>query len=137
MLSPPQTHSPCPLHLLPLPPLQRSNTTPPPRIRLPPLPRQRLRKPTPLPKPLALPIKDIDGDSDDDGDAGQDRRRVLERVFRVALEVGVEGRGVHGGDAGQEVAREAVAAGRGGGVGAVGGHHVVDCCHVDRVLGVS
>ena len=44
-------------------------------------------------------------------------------------------RGVHCGDTGEEIPGEAVAACRGGGVGPVAGDHVVDCSHVDTVLG--
>lgn len=43
-------------------------------------------------------------------------------------------RRVYGGDAGEEVTAQAVAAGRRGGVGAVGRHHVVDRGHVDSVV---
>lgn len=47
------------------------------------------------------------------------------------------GNGVHRGDACKEVAREAVATRRGGGVGPIRLDHVVDCGHVDSVLGGS
>lgn len=49
--------------------------------------------------------------------------------------VGEEGRGGNGENAGEEVARPAVAACCGGGVGSVGGDHVVDCGHIDGVVG--
>lgn len=48
------------------------------------------------------------------------------------LEEGRRGDGEH---AGEEVARPAVAAGGGRGVGPVGADHVVDCGHVDAVVG--
>ena len=52
-----------------------------------------------------------------------------------AADVGVEGRGGEGEDAGEEVARPAVAAGRGCRVRPIGADHVVDGGHVDAVVG--
>ena len=48
--------------------------------------------------------------------------------------VGEKGRGGDGENTGEEVTRPAVAACCGGGVGTVGGDHVVDCGHVDGVV---
>ena len=52
-----------------------------------------------------------------------------------AADVGEEGGRGDGEDAGEEVARPTVAASCGGGVGSVGGDHVVDCGHIDGVVG--
>ena len=55
-------------------------------------------------------------------------------MLASAANVGVEGGGGDGEDAGEEVARPAVATGGGGGIGSVGGDHVVDGSHVDGVV---
>lgn len=52
-----------------------------------------------------------------------------------ATDVGVEGRGGEGEDASEEIARPAVAAGRGRRVRPIGADHVVDGGHVDAVVG--
>lgn len=118
-----------PIRLLPF--ATPNRTDPPPTLRFP-IASQHLRKLTPLPDRRPLPVKHIDGDGDQDGQKGQDGRRPLQSV--PVADMFVHGAGVHGSNAGQEVAGEAVAAGGGGGVGAVGGDHVVDRCHVDGVV---
>ena len=52
----------------------------------------------------------------------------------LPADVGEEGRGGNGENTGEEVARPAVAACCGGGVGPVGGDHVVNCGHIDGVV---
>ena len=114
----------------------RTHALRPPAPALLPVRRQRLREFALLPYIRPLPVEDVDGDRDEDGQAGQHRRRPLELELGVPVaDVGVEGGRVHGRDAGEEVAGERVAAGRGGGVGSVGGDHVVDRGHVDGVVG--
>lgn len=124
--------------------------TPPPRSRIGSIPRNRHKRRSPSPRLILRILKllrkgrsfsqngtfevdDVDGDDEDEGDAEEDGARVCEMVF--AADVGEEGGSGDGEDAGEEVARPAVAAGGGGGVGAVGGNHVVDCGHVDGVVG--
>lgn len=98
--------------------------------------RQRLREFALLPNIRPLPIEDVNGNCDDDSQARQYRRGPLQFVFCVSVaDVGVKGGGIHGRDAGEEVSSEGVATCRGGGVWAVGGDHVVDCGHVDGVVG--
>ena len=46
----------------------------------------------------------------------------------------VERDGVHGSDTSEEFARHAIAACGGYRVMAVGGNHIIDCCHVDCIL---
>ena len=100
-----------------------------------PVRRQRLREFALFPHVRPLPVEDVDGDRHDDGQARQDRRRPLQFELCVAVaDVCVERGRVHGRDTGKEVASECVPAGRGRGVGAVGGDHVVDRGHVDCVV---
>lgn len=98
------------------------------------LPRtvQRLRKLAPVPKPLPLEVKHVDRARHEDRQACEYRARVLEVV--PAADVLVQRGGVVGGDAGEEISSEGVAASGRGGVGAVGGDHVVDGGHVDCVV---
>jgi hypothetical protein len=66
-------------------------------------------------------VEDVRGDDERDRSGGQDEAGDRELPLGAGLDPGVEGGGVQGGDAGQEVAAEAVSAGGGGGVFAVGG----------------
>lgn len=72
-------------------------------------------------EPGAVEVEDVRGDDERDGEAGEDEAGNGELPLGAVLDVGVEGGGVQRGDAGQEVAAEAVAAGGRGGVLAVGG----------------
>jgi len=72
-------------------------------------------------EPLAVEVEDIRGDDERDRSGGQDEAGDRELPLGAGLDLGVEGGGVQGGDAGQEIAAEAVAAGGGGGVFAVCG----------------
>ena len=80
-----------------------------------------------------LPVDDVDGDDEHQGDAEEDGGGLLEVL--PAADVGVERGGGDGQDPGEKVAGPAVATGCGGGVGPVGSNHVVDCGHVDCVVG--
>ncbi len=95
--------------------------------------RQHLGKLAPLPDLGALPVEDVDGDGDQDGQEGQDGGRPLQPV--PVADVLVHGGGVHGGDARQQVAGEAVAAGGRRGIRTVRRDHVVDRGLVDGVVG--
>jgi len=66
-------------------------------------------------------VEDVGGDDERDGEGGEDEAGDRELPLGAALDVGVERGRVERGDAGQEVAAEAVAAGGAGGVFAVGG----------------
>ena len=79
------------------------------------------------------PVDDVDSDDEDERDAEQDGASVREVL--LPANVGEEGCGRDGKDTSKEVTRPAVAACRGGGVRSVGGDHVVDCGHVDGVVG--
>ena len=72
-------------------------------------------------EPLAVEVEDVGCDDERDGGGGQDEAGDRELPLGAGLDLGVEGGGVQGGDAGQEIAAEAVAAGGGGGVFAVCG----------------
>ena len=80
----------------------------------------------------ALVVDDVDGNDKDEGDAEEDGRCILKVL--LAADVAVEGRCGDGEHAGEEVARPAVAAGCGGGIGSVGANHVVDRRHVDAII---
>ena len=60
-------------------------------------------------------------DDQRDGSGREDEARDGKLPLSAGLDVGVEGGGVKGGDAGEEVAAETVAAGGAGGVFAVSG----------------
>jgi hypothetical protein len=66
-------------------------------------------------------VEDIRRDDQRDRSSGEDGARDGELPLGAGHDVGVEGRGVEGGDAGEEVTAETVAAGGAGGVFAVGG----------------
>jgi hypothetical protein len=66
-------------------------------------------------------VEDIRRDDQRDRSSGEDEARDGELPLGAGHDVGVEGRGVEGGDAGEEVTAETVAAGGAGGVFAVGG----------------
>ena len=68
-----------------------------------------------------MEVEDVGRDDERDSKAGEDEAGDGELPLGTVLDVGVEGGGVQRGDAGQEVAAEAVAAGGRGGVLAVGG----------------
>jgi hypothetical protein len=72
-------------------------------------------------EPFAVEVEDVGGDDERDGGGGEDEAGDRELPLGAGLDLGVEGGGVERGDAGQEVAAEAVAAGGRGGVFAVGG----------------
>lgn len=68
-----------------------------------------------------MEVEDVRRDDQRDGSSGEDEARDGELPLGTGPDVGVEGSGVQGGDAGEEVAAEAVAAGGAGGVFAIGG----------------
>jgi hypothetical protein len=72
-------------------------------------------------EPFAVEVEDVGGDDERDRGGGEDEAGDRELPLGAGLDLGVEGGGVERGDAGQEVAAEAVAAGGRGGVFAVGG----------------
>ena len=55
-------------------------------------------------------------------------------MLAAATDIGIEWCGGDGEDAGEEVARPAVATSCRGGIGSIGGDHVVDRGHVDGVI---
>jgi hypothetical protein len=69
-----------------------------------------------------MEVKDIRRDNQWDRSSREDEAGDWELPLGAGLDVGVEGSGVEGGDAGEEVAAETVAAGGAGGVFAVGGN---------------
>ena len=68
-----------------------------------------------------MEVEDVRRDDQRDGSGGEDEARDGELPLGARPDVGVEGSGVQGGDAGEEVAAETVAAGGAGGVFTVGG----------------
>ena len=68
-----------------------------------------------------MEVEDVRRDDQRDGSSGEDEARDGELPLGAGPDVGVEGSGVQGGDAGEEIAAEAVAAGGAGGVFAIGG----------------
>lgn len=74
-----------------------------------------------LAEPFALEVEDIGSDDERDRSGGEDEAGDGKLPLGAGLDVGIEGSGVEGGDAGEEVAAEAVTAGGAGGVLAVGG----------------
>ena len=67
-----------------------------------------------------MEVEDVGRDNQRNGSGREDEARDGELPLGTGLDVGVERRGVQGGDAGKEVAAETVAAGGAGGVFAVG-----------------
>jgi len=68
-----------------------------------------------------MEVEDIRRDDQRDGSSSEDEARNRKLPLGAGPDVGVEGRGVEGGDAGEEVAAETVASGGAGGVFTVGG----------------
>lgn len=68
-----------------------------------------------------MEVEHIRRDDQRDGSSREDEARDRELPLGAGFDIGIEGRGVERGDAGEEVAAEAVAAGGAGGVFAVGG----------------
>jgi len=68
-----------------------------------------------------MEVEGIRRDDQRDGSGREDEARDGKLPLGAGPDVGVKRRGVEGGDAGQEVAAETVAAGGAGGVFAVGG----------------
>lgn len=89
----------------------------------------------PLAEVLAVDVEDEDRDGKKDGDAGQDKGWDGKLPLGTSCDVRVEGCGVDGGDAGEEVTAETVAACGTGSVRTVSGDHVVNSSHVDRIVG--
>lgn len=74
----------------------------------------------------AIPVEDVDRNDDDAGQGTENGGRIVDGRIRRMADVVVEGRGVHGGDTGEEVTGPSIATGGGGGVDTVGRYHVVD-----------
>ena len=124
--SPPDTHSP-----LPALPGHTSAPSPPSTSSLP-IRSQHLRELALSANRRAFPIEQINRYSNKHANDREDGGRPREGVFTG--EYFVEGRGIHGRNASEEVSGHAVAAGGGGGVRTIGGDHVVDGGHVDGVV---
>ena len=73
-----------------------------------------------------MEVDDEDGGDQHEGDAEEDRGRILQGSVADVAEEGRCGEGEH---ARKEIACEAVAAGRGRRIFAVGAYHVVDRSH--------
>ena len=74
-----------------------------------------------------MEVEDVRSDDERDGKGCEDEAGDGKLPFGTGLDVGVEGRGVDGGDAGEKVAAETVAACGAGGVFAVGGDLWMNC----------
>jgi len=127
------------------PPLRHDRQSPqahlPLSIRTPPshnssislaLSRQRLRELALPPDRRSAPVEDEHRDRDDESNDAENGRRPSEAPF--ALESRVERIGVECCNTGQDITGETVAARGRGGVGSVGGAHVVDRGHVHGVI---